>query len=563
MIHWIETNLYIRPIGGGKVPFILNRFQRRLLALIVKRLKQGRPVRIVVLKSRQLGISTLTEAIIFYMVTHYPEWKAMVIAQQKGPARNLYRMTRRYYQNLPKEEKLPLRYGRAVPAQDHLEYADPHASELAVTTAQSEEVARSETLQGVHCSEHAFFRDPETVMTALEQAVHEVAGTIFIIESTANGLNLFKYYWDRAAQKDSIWERLFFSWTEDPANEIEPIPGQEVVLDEQEQEFMDRYGLTIPKILWARYKRDDKCHGSWEKFHQEYPVAPELAFLYSGFPIFDQKLLREQLELAQNLHPLYQGDLEFKSSTDPIVQETLPDPLGNLIMWKRPEAKRAYVSGADPSEGGGTKADYSANVVLDDESGEVVAEYESNNVRPTAYAIKCYQVGVYYRSGLMAIERNSIGQAVLGALEHGIDERRIDDPSKLKYPQLRRYPDLYYEVKWDEKTQKETKRMGFATSKHSKFRIIAQLAEAHKDGSFIPRSVRMIQQMQGLVWEDRGPGSGSRKRGYKQNFVDPRTKRDNDDLLMASAIAYDMRIHKFGRRFAPRPETDEWEGIAA
>jgi hypothetical protein len=560
MMRWIETYLWIRPIGGGVERLRLNKFQKILIALIVKLLKLGKPVRLVVLKSRQLGISTVVQAVLFYMVMHYPEWRAMVIAHQKGPARNLYRMTRRYYQHLPVGEKKPLRSGRLVPSKEGLDLDHPHSSEMVVVTAESEEVARSETLQGVHCSEEAFFRDPDTTMTALEQAVHEVANTIFIIESTANGLNSFKQYWDRAHQKDSIWIPLFFSWKDDPKSRIEILPGEIFELDDQEIEFKEKYGLTLEQIKWARYKRDDKCHGSWEKFHQEYPVAPEVAFLYTGYPIFNQKLLREQLELAQqSFSPLFMGDIEFKSATEPVAQLVkLATGRGPLIVYKEPEPRRSYVSGHDPSEGGGTKADYNTSVVLDDETGELAAEYASNLDRPTKYAIKTYQIGIFYNSGLMGIERNAVGQAVLGALEHGIDERRQDDPTKLKYPQLRRYPDLYFEMKYDEKIQKESKRLGFSTSKNSKRRIISQLAEAHSEGSFVPRSPAMILQMQGLVWEE-----SSKKKGYKQNYKDPLTKNPNDDLIMAAAIAYDMRLHRFGSRFCPKPEQDEWEGIAA
>ena len=560
MVRWIESNLWIRPVSGGVERLKLNRFQKRLVAFVVRCLKLGIPCRLVVLKSRQLGISTVVQAILFYMVTHYPEWRAMVIAHQKGPARNLYRMTRRYFMHLVKKERLPLRSQRLMPSKDGLEYDHPWASEMTVVTAESEEVARSETLQGVHCSEEAFFRDPETTMTALEQAVHEVANTIFIIESTANGLNSFKQYWDRAHVKDSVWMPLFFSWRDDPKARIEILPGEVFDLDDQEQEFQHKYGLLLEQIKWARYKRDDKCHGSWEKFHQEYPVAPELAFLYTGYPIFNQQLLREQLDIAQAaFKPDFVGDVQFRSATEPVAELVKLDTgRGPFIVHKMPVAGRSYVSGHDPSEGGGTKADYCSSVFLDDETGELVAEYASNADRPTQFAIKCYQMGIFYGSGLMGIERNAVGQAVLGALEHGIDERRLDDPTKLKYPQLLRYQRLYYELKFDEKIQKETKRLGFSTSKNSKRRIISQLAEAHAEGSFVPKSPAMILQMQGLVWEQT-----AKKKGYKQNYRDPLTKNDNDDLIMAAAIAYDMRMHAFGSRFCPKPITDEWVGVTA
>ena len=62
----------------------------------------------------------------------------------------------------------------------------------------------------------------------------------------------------------------------------------------------------------------------------------------------------------------------------------------------------------------------------------------------------------------------------------------------------------------------------------------------------------------GFVWEQT-----PKRKGYKQNHTDDLTKNPNDDLIMAAAIAYDMRLHRFGKRFCPKIESDEWDGVAA
>ena len=63
---YIEAFLVIKTKESKIVPFTLNSAQRRLYALMEKLRSEGKPIRIIILKSRQMGFSTLTEALIYY-----------------------------------------------------------------------------------------------------------------------------------------------------------------------------------------------------------------------------------------------------------------------------------------------------------------------------------------------------------------------------------------------------------------------------------------------------------------------------------------------------------------
>ena len=261
MVRWIEDNLVIKPKKGGLQPFRLNRFQKILIAKIVKYLREGKPIRLIILKSRQLGISTLVEAVIFYLLHQYPSTTGFVVAHRKDSATNIFNMMKRFWHNMEREIRKPLERGR--PNRDNFQFEPPHSSQCVVATAGGEEVGRGWTINFVHVSELAFYNDAETTMTALNQAVPNATETSFsfyIIESTANGLNMFKDYWDSAHSQDSEWEPIFFSWCDDPLARIDPAPGQQIIWTPEEETLRTTYNLSDGQMLWARHIWKNKCH---------------------------------------------------------------------------------------------------------------------------------------------------------------------------------------------------------------------------------------------------------------------------------------------------------------
>lgn len=63
---YIEAFLCIKTKESEIVPFRLNSAQKRLYECIKEQQAEGKPIRIIILKSRQMGFSTLTEALIYY-----------------------------------------------------------------------------------------------------------------------------------------------------------------------------------------------------------------------------------------------------------------------------------------------------------------------------------------------------------------------------------------------------------------------------------------------------------------------------------------------------------------
>ena len=98
---YIEKWLKIRTKEGDVVPLMLNEPQRRLMDEVERQEAAGKPVRIIILKARQMGFSTLTEALIFYRTATAFATDSMIVAHTDEATGNLFRMSRRYYDELP------------------------------------------------------------------------------------------------------------------------------------------------------------------------------------------------------------------------------------------------------------------------------------------------------------------------------------------------------------------------------------------------------------------------------------------------------------------------------
>ena len=60
--YWCEKCVRIQDkLTGERIPFVLNRPQKKLLAVMEQQRREGKPIRIILLKSRQWGGSTLVQ----------------------------------------------------------------------------------------------------------------------------------------------------------------------------------------------------------------------------------------------------------------------------------------------------------------------------------------------------------------------------------------------------------------------------------------------------------------------------------------------------------------------
>ena len=209
---FIEGYLKIKDKNAKVVPFIMNKPQLKVYEAIQKQAHNGRPIRVIILKARQMGFSTLTEGIIYKQTATKANISSGIVAHEITATNNLFNMTKRYHDNLDKDLKKPLKASNAK--EIIFENSDGNST-IKCMTAGNDSIGRSDTFQNLHISEYAFWKgNKEDTLLGLMQAVPNASNTIVIIESTANGYDDFKDRWDKAVNGESEFVPVFCAWHE-------------------------------------------------------------------------------------------------------------------------------------------------------------------------------------------------------------------------------------------------------------------------------------------------------------------------------------------------------------
>ena len=110
---FMERYLKIRDKRAQLVDFKLNAAQEKLYRVIAGQYREGRPIRAIILKARQMGFSTLTEGMIFKDTATQPNISSGIVAHEAAATDNLFRMSKRYYENLDEDLRPELKASNA------------------------------------------------------------------------------------------------------------------------------------------------------------------------------------------------------------------------------------------------------------------------------------------------------------------------------------------------------------------------------------------------------------------------------------------------------------------
>lgn len=503
-MDYIENCLKIKTKSGTVVPFRLNDAQRKLYAVAKRQQDAGKPVRLIILKARQLGFSTLTEGLIFHACATRKNVNALIVAHREDATANLFRMSKLFYDELPAPVKPMLRASNA----QELVFENPSKlrserearpglrSRIRCATAGGRGIGRSDTLQCVHLSEYAFWPDgadgKASTLAGILQAVPSLPGTMVVIESTANGFEDFKERWDAAVAGENDFEPVFFAWFENPEYSMPVVPGTEWT--PEERDLKAAYQLTDEQLQWRRWCIANNCGGSLDMFRQEYPASPGEAFLHSGTGVFDN----EQIVLRMERLP---GPAERGEFAD---GEWTESETGAITLYELPEEGVPYVLGGDTA---GEGSDYFTAIVIDNVSGRIVAKLRQKYSEPE-YVRQIFALGRFYNDALVAIETNFSTYPVMKLQEM-------------------EYPNQYSREREDTYTRQMRKSYGFRTDRQSRPRAIANLVEVFSSHPEWFTDRELLEEMLTFCYnEDHRPEALAGK---------------HDDLVMGAAITYAVR----------------------
>ncbi|WAK01859.1 hypothetical protein [Methylobacter sp. YRD-M1] len=266
---YAESVLKLVDKKGNLIDFNLNPLQQKLHEAIEKQKRETGKVRVIVLKSRKLGISTYTAARNIHLTAFNKHKRSVVITHQSDSTSALFKIYKRFHENLPPFLQPKLKSNNAK----EFEFGELDSS-IKVATAGSKETGRGETINYLHASEIGFWSNDFEIAAGLMQAVPEAEGTEIIIESTPNGIgNLFHSMWEGAVSGDNSYLPIFFGWNLDPDCSAKVPKNFE--LSEDEKTYAELWDLSHEQIFWRRTKIKQM---GLEKFTQEYPISAAEAF---------------------------------------------------------------------------------------------------------------------------------------------------------------------------------------------------------------------------------------------------------------------------------------------
>lgn len=327
----------------GKIPFTLFDFQEKTLNDFMKHDYN------VILKSRQLGLSTLTAGYALWMMTFGSDKNILVIATKQDTAKNLVTKVRVMHTNLPswlqqsciEDNKLSLRY--------------KNGSQIKAV-ASGEDSGRSEALSLLILDEAAFIDKIDTIWTAAQSTLS--TGGQCIALSTPNGVgNWFHKTWVGAEDGANNFNFIRLHWSLHP---------------DRDQVWRDQQDVILGPSMAAQ-----EC---------------DCSFITSGQSVIDGVILEEYKDV-------YIEEPVEKRGVD-----------SNVWIWRHPNYTKTYVLSADVSRGDGT--DFSAFHIIDIDTLEQVVEYKGK-IDTKSFGNLCVNMATEYNNALLVMENNNIGWAAI------------------------------------------------------------------------------------------------------------------------------------------------------
>jgi len=486
-VLYMQSFMKIVNKNGRLVPFRLNPQQIDLLRNMDKYN--------VVLKSRQLGISSLSCAYSVYLAMTRPSTHCLLASYSIDSATAIFEKLKQLYNELPDVLKVPMINNNKK------ELKFTNFSRITVTTIGNKMIGRGSTIQFCHISEVGFCKDVITKqLLAVEQCLTPT-GQI-ILESTANGMNQFSEIWGKAERGDSMYKPFFYGWVNDKImfKEEYKMFNERYIklhgklpelseLDDTEKALME-LGADLEQIVWRRMKI---ANADIDSFNQEFPSTPLEAFLNTSNNVFESKPIQDRLNFIH----------EVKTISKPNNLPTVASPWfgRGLNMYYAPEFDMRYFIGVDCSEGLGQ--DYSAIEIINAE-GVQCCEFKSNTIKPFQFAELVNDLAVFYNKGYLVVEKASSGHTVI-------------DKLKNEY----KYTNMHKHKEYDQRGQ-TVRKAGFIMNAKTKPMIINNFVELLSTNQILINSKDLLSEMKLFQYEN---GSMNASRGY------------HDDLVISFALA--------------------------
>ncbi|MCM1337307.1 MAG: hypothetical protein NC187_00100 [Candidatus Amulumruptor caecigallinarius] len=518
---WASRCVTIRhKLTGRLEPLRLNAPQRRVVQALERQRRAGRPIRLILLKARQWGGSTVIQMYMAWIqCMHRENWHSFICAHVKDTSATIRGMYSRMLAGYPSElwegdEKPEFRgYERS----QNTRMIAGRGCLVTVSSCESQEAARGNDVAMAHLSEVAFWRDsitrsPADFVRSVCSGIAMEPLTFIAMESTANGVgNFFHTEWLRAKAGESAFTPVFVPWYEIEQYRLSVIDPAKVRRDMTDYDrALWHKGLTLEQIAWYQMKRRELP--SAQAMMAEYPSDDVEAFTYSGDNVFDRDAVEALRPGCRTPHA--RGEVV----TDGGVR-FVADSCGKLDVWEWPDdaPDDEYVVTVDVG-GRSASADWSVIAVMarggGDSGGSMprVAAQWRGHIDHDLLVKKAVALARFYRDALLVVESNTLEQGLTDGGAALFMLERVNEA----------YHNVYRRRRLDTRTGMAESRVGFHTNASTKPMVVMQLVGDVRESRYVERDERALNEM--LTYERRPNGSYGARDGH------------HDDILMTRAI---------------------------
>ena len=329
--------------GGGDINFKLNYGQRKLLKALMEMFNKGIPIRIILLKARQWGGSTLVQIFMFWIqARHKTNWNSVIAAHVNQASSNIRSMIRKAIDSYSLGN-LSL---KPFEGTQNIKFIPERSNKITIGSMETPDSIRADDIAMAHLSEVGLWKKtegkkPEDLIQSILGTVDLMAKTVIVIESTAKGVgNFFHKTWIDSKRTGS-YKPVFVAWFEIERYNIPFEDNEEKLnliksLTEDEWELWNQ-GATLEGIKWYRIKLA-AYKGDKVSMCSEFPSNDVEAFQGTGNRFFPVAVIQKARRFVKD--PLYTGDVHADALKGPESLNNIKIEKSNsglLSVWAEPE----------------------------------------------------------------------------------------------------------------------------------------------------------------------------------------------------------------------------------
>ena len=483
----------------------------------------------VILKGRQLGITTISLALDLYWHFINPGLQGTLTTDTEEN-RDMFRSTlSMYMEGLPKQYRIP------IVAHNRNQLSLQNRSRLFYQVAGTRSkgtLGRGKAITYLHGTETSSWGDEEGLASLLASLAESNPMRMYLFESTARGFNMFHDMYV-TAKKARTQRAIFCGWwrnqfySADPNSDVYKVYWDGKLTGEEKEwtrEIKKLYGVEINsrQMAWWRWKLNEGIKDD-ALMYQEFPPTEDYAFVMTGTSFFSNARCTDAAKLARKVNfDSYRYAMGANFQDTEVLKST--ERLATLTVWEEPVDTAYYVIGADPAYGSSDWADrFCIQVFRCYADGmEQVAEFATSEMNTYQFAWVIAHLAGAYKNSTLNLEVNGPGQAVinelrnlkrLAAVQGGKMGRDLMDVLGSMQNYIWRRNDTLGGM---------SNSIGWLTTSATKERMLNYMKDYFERGMMAIYSMETIEEMKTMV---RDGGSIEA------------TGRNKDDRVIASALA--------------------------